>query len=208
MSETAISYDFEQLEPSDPLPRDAPARMIAQAAAEAEQIREQARAEGHADGRRAGHEDGSAEIACAALALGQALQEVQSLRTATVEAVERDAIELALEVAGKILQGTLQARPELIVELAQGALRRISDRRRITVLVNPADLETVRSAIGEIAGQGSGIELCEVQSEERVGVGSAIVRTAEGEVDASVQTQLERAREVVFTELQTDGRAA
>jgi flagellar assembly protein FliH len=206
LSETARSYAFEQLEPSDPLPRDAPARMIAQAAAEAELIREHARAEGHTEGREAGYRDGSAEISAAALALGQAIQEIESVRTATVEAVESDAIELALEIAGKILQGALQARPELIVELVQGALRRISDRRRITVLVNPADLETIRSAIGDLAVQGSGIELCEVQSDERVGIGGAIVRTAEGEVDAGVQTQLERAREVVFTELQTDGR--
>jgi flagellar assembly protein FliH len=179
--------------------------MIAQAAAEADLIREHARAEGHAEGREAGHRDGSAEISAAALVLGQALQEIESLRAATVEAVESDAIELALEIAGKILQGTLQARPELIVEPVQGALRRISDRRRITVLVNPADLETIRSAVGDLAAQGSGVELCEVLSEERVGIGGAIVRTAEGEVDAGVQTQLERAREVVFTELQTDG---
>jgi flagellar biosynthesis/type III secretory pathway protein FliH len=34
-----------------------------------------------------------------------------------------------------------------------------------------------------------------------VGRGGAIVRTAEGEVDASVAVQLERAREVVAAEL-------
>jgi flagellar assembly protein FliH len=207
LSETARSYAFEQLEPSDLLPREQPARMIALAAAEAEAIREQARAEGHEEGRAAGHEDGSAEISAAVTALGRALQEISALRTATIEDVESDAIELALEVAAKILAGALKARPELIVELVQGALRRISDRRRITVLVNPTDLETVRSAIGDLTAHGSGIELCEVQSEERVGVGGAIVRTSEGEVDAGVQTQLERVREVVFTELQTDGTA-
>ncbi len=82
------------------------------------------------------------------------------------------------------------------------------ERRRISVLVNPADLELVRQAIGEIASQGSGVELCEVISEERVGVGSAIVRTVEGEVDASVHTQLERAREVVSATLEGDEGSA
>ncbi len=84
----------------------------------------------------------------------------------------------------------------------QGALRRLNDRRHITVVVNPADLEVVRAAIGELTERGSGVELCDLQSDERVAVGSAIVRTAEGEVDASVHTQLERAREVVATSLQ------
>ena len=75
------------------------------------------------------------------------------------EAVERDAIDLSLALAEKILAGALQARPELVVEVVQGALRRLSERRRITVLVNPADLEMVRSVVGQITAQGSGVDL-------------------------------------------------
>jgi len=74
--------------------------------------------------------------------------------------------------------------------------------------VNPADLDVVRGALGELTAQGSGVEVCDLQSDERVGVGSAIVRTAEGEVDASVSTQLERAREVARTTLETRERGA
>jgi flagellar assembly protein FliH len=208
LSDAVVSYDFEQLEPSEPPPRDAGARLLAQASAEAEQIREAARAEGYEQGRAAGHEQGTSEIAAAAAALGMAVHGIEELRTEVAEAVESDAIELALTLAGKILAGAFQARPELVVEIVQGALRRISDRRQITVLVNPADLEVVRAAIGELTAQGSGVELCDLQSDARVGVGSAIVRTSEGEVDASVQTQLERAREVANTTLETGERAA
>lgn len=208
MSDTAISYAFEQLEPSDPPPRDAPARMIAQASAEAEQIREQARSEGFSEGYRAGHEDGAAEISAAVSALGDAVQGIESLRGELVDAIERDAIALSLELAAKILGGTLQARPELVLEVVRGALRRVSDRRRITVTVNPGDLELVRSSIGDLVMQGSTVEACEVLSDERVGRGGAIVRTIEGEVDASVQTQLERAREAVEATLESGERAA
>lgn len=203
MSDAAISYDFEQLEPSEPPLRDASARMLAQATAEAERIRELARAEGFQDGRAAGHEQGVTEVSSASAALAAAAQGIEALRTEVVEAVEADAIDLALGLAAKILAGAQQARPELVVEVVQGALRRISDRRKITVMVNPADLEVVKAAIGELTAQGSGVELCDLQSDERVGVGSAIVRTSEGEVDASVHTQLERAREVVNLSLQT-----
>jgi flagellar assembly protein FliH len=205
LSEPAVSYAFEQLEPSDPPPRDGPARLLAQAGAEAERIRKLAREEGYADGRAAGHEDGLAEISTAVSGLGQALRGVESLRTEVADAVEHDAIELALALAAKILAGALQARPELVVEVVQGALRRVSERRRITVLLNPADLETVRAAIGDLQTQVNGIELCDLQPEERVGAGGAIVRTPEGEVDASLQTQLERAREVIGASLQDGG---
>jgi flagellar assembly protein FliH len=208
LSDAVVSYDFEQLEPSESQPRDVAARIIAQAHSEAERIHEQARAEGYEAGRIAGHEDGAREIAGAASALGQAAHGIEALRAEVAEAVETDAIDMALTLAGKILAGAFQARPELVVEVVQGALRRISDRRRIAVLVNPADFEFVRAAIGELTAQGSGVELCDLQSDQRVGVGSAIVRTAEGEVDASVHTQLERAREVVSAALETGEQAA
>lgn len=200
MSETATTYAFEQLEPSDPPPP--PERIVAEASAEAEQIREIARADGYEQGRAAGHAEGLQEIRSATLALSEAQQGVESLRANVARAVEGDAIEFALALASKILQGALQARPELVVEVVQGAVRRISDRHKITVLVNPADLETVRSALGLLQTQGSATELCDVQSDRRVGVGGAIARTVEGEVDASVQTQLERAREVILAELE------
>jgi flagellar assembly protein FliH len=208
LSDAVVSYDFEQLEPSEPPPRDAGARMLAEATAEAAQIREQARAEGFEQGRAAGLEQGSAEIAAASSALSEAVSGIEALRTEVAEAVELDAIELALMLAGKVLAGAFQARPELVVEIVQGALRRLSDRRRVTVLVNPADLEVVKAAIGELTAQGSGVELCDLQSDERVGVGAAIVRTAEGEVDASVHTQLERAGEAIAISLQKGELAA
>jgi flagellar assembly protein FliH len=204
LSEAAVSYDFEQLEPAEQPPRDAKARMLA----EAELIHEQARLAGHAEGRAAGAEEARLVLADAAAAMGEALKGLEAMREETAAAVERDAVELALALAGKILAGSLQARPELVVEVVQGALRRVSGQRNITVLVNPTDLETVSGAIGDLQSQANGLELCDMQPDQRVQAGSVIVRTVEGEVDASIETQLERAREVAFAELRGEERAA
>jgi flagellar assembly protein FliH len=207
LSDTAVSYAFEQLEPSQPQARDAPARALAQAQLEAEQIREQARAEGYAEGRSAGHEYGATEMDLATRALGEAMQSIESLRVELVQTIEHDAIQLGLQLAEKILGGRRQLPNERILETVQGGLRRVTDRRKIAVLVNPAELEAVSSAIAELATGSSGVELCDIQPDERVKPGGAIVRTAEGEVDASVETQLERAREVVEASLAAE-RAA
>jgi flagellar assembly protein FliH len=201
LSEAAVSYDFEQLEPSDPPPRDAPARALAEALAQAEEIREQARAEGFEQGRAAGHEQGRVEAESATQSLTEALHGVQALSQEVSDAVERDAIELALALAGKVIIATLQIRPELVVEVVQGALRRVSGQRTIAIFVNPVDLETVRAALGELQSQSVAVEQWDLQPDQRVQPGGAIVRTAEGEVDACVQTQLERAAEVVLSEL-------
>lgn len=208
MSDAAVSYAFEPLEPSAAPPRDAAARVLAKAMADAERIRETARAEGLQEGRSAGHAQGAGEIAAGSAALAAAVAGIEALRAETVQAIESDAIDLSLRLAGKILAGAQQAQPQLVVDVVQGALRRIVDRRRITVMVNPADLEVVRAAIGELTAQGSGVETCDLQADERVGLGSAVVRTSEGEVDASVHTQLERAREIVELSMQSVESAA
>lgn len=204
MSEAAVvGFAFEELAPSEPPPRDAPARVLAQAVAEAEQLRESARGEGYREGHAAGRADAAAQLSQAAEALGQALGEVASMREELAQSLERDAVELAIELAGKIAAGgASQAPTDPVLEAVRGALRRLGDRRRIVVLLNPKDLDVVSAAVEDLTRAGSGVELCELLCDERVQPGGAIVRTDEGEVDASVATQLERAREVMEASLQ------
>lgn len=200
MSEAAVSFALEQLEPSEP-PRDAAARLIAEAETQAGAIVEQARRAGYEEGRAAGLAAAAEEVASGAAALRSALTEVQELRGRVAEDVEREAVELALALAGKVVLATLQIRPELVVEVLQGALRRVSGERTIAIVVNPADLETVRAALGELQAQSTGGELWDLQADQRVPAGGAIVRTDQSEVDARIQTQLERAHEVVEAEI-------
>jgi flagellar biosynthesis/type III secretory pathway protein FliH len=194
-------YQLEQLEPSAPPPLGSAARILADATAEAERVCELARAEGHAEGLAQGREDGLAEARCAASALHQALAEALALREQLAAETEADAVALALALAAKILAGTLAVEPERVLDTVRGALRRVTDRRRVTVLVDPADFETVSAAVAELEAQVGSIDHCDVQADRRVGRGGAIVRTLESEVDASVDTQLERAREVIQAEL-------
>ena len=183
-----MSYQLEQLEPSAPPPVGSAARILADATAEASRVRELARAEGHAEGLAQGREDGLFEARSAASALREALTEALALRGQLAAETEADAVALALALAAKILAGTLAVEPERVLDAVRGALRRVTDRRRVTVLVDPADLEVVSAALTELETQVGGIEHCDVQADRRVGRGGAIVRTLESEVDASVDT--------------------
>lgn len=200
MSDSAVSFPLEPLEPSEPPPRDAAERVLAQANLDAQEIREQARSEGFEQGRAAGLEAARAEIEASARALAEAAQGVIEVQERTAEAVERDAVELGLQVAGKILPAALLAQPEVVAYAVQGALRRVSGQRTLSVLVSPEDLETVRAVLGEQQQPGAS-EPFELLADPQVRRGGAIVRTTDGEVDAQVSTQLERAAEVAFAEL-------
>lgn len=203
MSEHAFSFEQLDAPPGGREPvslRDIESPLAA-AQAEADAIRATARAEGHADGLEAGLAEGRAQVAAALDALRAAAAEVEAVRDRTAAAVERDAVELALHVAEKVVAGALAVEPERVLDVVRGALRRLSERRRVTVLVHPDDLEPVRTAAVGFAAELGGIEHCEVQAERRLSRGSAVVRTEEGQVDASVETQLARARELVEAEL-------
>jgi flagellar assembly protein FliH len=198
----AVEFDFQALEapaiaPSSVDQTAAVMSALARAEADAERLREQARAEGLAAGRS----EALAALEPALSALSEAAASVQAQQAALAEALERRAVDLGLALAAKVLAGALEADPELVVESVRGALRGIVERERIIVLVNPDDMELVRGAMDDVRASLGGIEHCEVQAERRVARGGCIVRTPVGDVDARLETKLERAREVVAAAL-------
>jgi flagellar assembly protein FliH len=160
-------------------------------------VREQAFEEGFA----AGVAQAQSQLDGPASALAAAADQLQALRTDAAASVEADAVDLALRIAEQAVGAAITADPELVVEAVRGALRRLVERDRVLILVNPDDLELVRDHVGRLVGELGGIEHCEVQAERRVRPGGAIVRTSEGEVDATLETKLARAREVLEHEL-------
>jgi flagellar assembly protein FliH len=194
----ATEFSFDALEAPAPaaLPGvvlDPPVAVLARAEAQAEAVREAARAEGY----QAGRAEALAALSPALEALQTAVSAAQAERIAAADQLEVHAVDLALFLAEKVLQGALAVEPERVVEAVRHALRGIVERERVTVLVHPADLELVREAMDEMRATLGGIEHCEVQAERRVARGGAIVRTQDGDVDARVETKLQRAREVV-----------
>jgi flagellar biosynthesis/type III secretory pathway protein FliH len=198
MSPPAVEFDFESLEaPPPPVAvedaADAVMETLAQARADADRLRESARAEGYAAGRA----EAMAALEPALAALGEAVAGVHAQHLEASGRLERSAVELGLSIAGKALAGALAVEPERVLEAVRGALRGLVERQRITVLVNPEDLALVGAAMDDIRASLGGIDHCVVEAERRVARGGCVVRTQDGDVDAGVDTKLQRAREVI-----------
>lgn len=204
MSAQAIrTYTFQQLENASPLDR-TPADVLAHAIADAEAIREQARAEGHAAGYADGLELARTEAAPLLTALAEAVAAITGTRDELAEMLSAEAGELALLTAEQMVAGAIAAEPQRIVDVVRGALRRIADRHRVTVLVNPAELELLIQSIPALQAELGGIENLDVQADRRVARGGAIAQTVHGEIDVSVAAQLQTARELVHAALSGD----
>lgn len=173
------------------------ADVLADAEAEADRIREAARSEGFASGHAAGLEQARVELEPAARALASALQEAMAQGDRLAAQLEREAVELVMVVAEKVVAGAVHERPERVLDVVTGALRGLVERRRLTILVNPEDADLVRDRIDAITAELGGVEHCEVQAERRVSRGGALLRTPDGELDVRLDAKLRRAAEVL-----------
>ena len=213
MAEAPVgAFSFDQL-PPEPAgarvtsmsadPRAMAEDFMAAGRAEADDLRHTARQQGYEEGYQAGMAAAREELAPAATAMAHALAEAQQLRAEAADQVEARAVELSLRLAEKVLAGTLAVQPERVVDVVRGALRCLVDRERVTVQVNTLDLELVRDAVEPLVSTLGGIDNIDVQEDRRVVRGGALVLSAAGEVDATIETKLDRAREVLEAELQS-----
>ncbi|MGH2862154.1 MAG: FliH/SctL family protein [Solirubrobacteraceae bacterium] len=206
-TETVSSYTFRQLESTDTSDR-TPADVMARALADADEIRERAHAEGLAAGRAAGAEQAHSEASSALAALADAVRAVTETREELAETLTAQAGELAMLTAEHIVAGAIGAEPQRIVDVVRGALRRLTDRHRVTVLVNPDDLETLSQSISALQAELGGIEYLDVQADRRIARAGAIAQTAYGEIDVSIAAQLQTARDLVAAALAGDSDIA
>jgi flagellar assembly protein FliH len=165
--------------------------LVAAAEAEAERIRSEARAAGHADGFDAGRAEALAEMAPSVAAIDEVLASVRELATSHADRVEARAVELSVAIAEKVVAGAVEVSPARLLDVVRGALRTMIERERVTVLVNPSDVPLLREAMPDL----------DVHEERRVTRGGALLRTAHGDIDATLETKLARAREAVVAGL-------
>lgn len=200
------SYSFEQLE-APPGGVHNENDLLTSAWSEAERIRADARQAGEEEGRAAGFAQARAEIESALAALHEAMAATVKHREELTAMLEHDAAELAFRIGEQIIAGALEVQPERVLDVARNALRRVTDRRRIVLVANPADLEAIGKAVPDFQSELGGIEHCDVQSDRRISAGGVILRTEAGEIDTTLETGLERAREIVVEVLRGKSNA-
>jgi flagellar assembly protein FliH len=169
--------------------------------ASAEERAAAVRAEAQHNGYQEGLERGLAEARARA---EQALEAVAAAERSMAEMYDRyvadaeaAAVDLAFQIAEKVIGATIASDREAVLGVVSGALLRTTDRDHLVLEVNPGDFALVRDSASELAARLGGISRMEVVSERRVEAGGCVVRTEAGEIDARVSSQLERVRQLL-----------
>ncbi|MFL5261801.1 MAG: FliH/SctL family protein [Anaeromyxobacteraceae bacterium] len=113
------------------------------------------------------------------------------------EQARSDALEIAFQVARKILDAELRTGPEALFALVRGAVRRAGDSRRIAIRLAPDDAATLQGAAGKGALDGPSAARIEIVADASLERGDCMVDTDFGQVDGRLGTRLAELRRAV-----------
>lgn len=113
------------------------------------------------------------------------IDELSNLRAQIAARAEADIIQLAIEMAKKIVHREVSVDREIALALVRVSLSRLHSRAAAVVHLHPEDFAYINSHRTRLELGGS-IELAEDRS---VGLGGCLVRTEMGDVDARVEQQ-------------------
>ena len=179
------------------------ASVIAPAPPDLAEIQEAARLLGY----NAGFEQGyAAATAAAEQAMGQSAHRLAELVGSVHEnhavffrAAERQVVDLALQIAQKVVEREIENMPDMAVNVVRAALEEMDARTAVRVRVNPEDAELLRRRWAQVVPPGIAAERIELQPDERVRSGGAVIETTHGEVDAQIESKLTQLGNALWT---------
>ncbi len=141
----------------------------------------------HQKGREEGEAAAAAKWEPALENAARSLSAVASLRARLRREAEQDVIRLASAMARRILRRELSIDPEAISGLLKTAFERLDMREASRIRIRPEDRETIAACLARIGGP-SRIEIIPDSTLER---GAFLLESDRGQLDASVETQLD-----------------
>ncbi|MFA7658039.1 MAG: FliH/SctL family protein [Candidatus Gastranaerophilaceae bacterium] len=162
--------------------------LISRAQQEAGTIKDSAAKEGYNAGLEQAKED-IQRVKDAVLDFLKAKQEV-------FEYIAPDILEISVDIAKKIVKKEIEQDPQIVLETILEVLNNISkDETKVNIKVNPAQLSLTKENIPQMISS-IGLEAkINVLADATIELGSCIVQTSNGLVDATIDTQLEIIKE-------------
>jgi flagellar assembly protein FliH len=169
--------------------------------ARADLERDEALARAVAEGRARGEAEGREAMAQAAARLDALLADLEGARRRLMARAERELVELALVIAGAVLEREIEAEPDYLLRLVRQVVEMVADGDQVEIAVSPRDLELVLAHKDELARESPRAGALLVRADEAIAAG-CVVETRLARVDATLATRLRN----VAAELQAEER--
>jgi flagellar assembly protein FliH len=131
--------------------------------------------------------------------LSALIANVQESHAAFFRSAERQVVDLALQIAQKVVERELENMPDLAVNVIRSALEEMDARTATRIRVSPDDVELLHRRWTQIVPPGIATDRIELVADERVQPGGGIIETTHGEVDAQLDTKLAQLGNALWT---------
>jgi flagellar assembly protein FliH len=175
------------------------AQIVEQAKRDAAAIRQQAEAAGRCAAEQAIDrildEKVAQQMKTLTPALQSAVRQVEDSKQAWLRQWESAAVDLALAIAKRLVQGELARRPEISLQWIRESLELAAGSGDVTIRLNPADEQTLRRQVEQLAGAFSPLATVNVIADAAISPGGCRLNTEFGVIDKQLDTQLDRIKE-------------
>ncbi|MCE9556318.1 MAG: hypothetical protein K8T91_23460 [Planctomycetes bacterium] len=172
------------------------AGIIANARAEAQAIRAEAQQQGHdaglASAQRIIDSQAAALVDTLRPVLKQISTELSQVRQSWLAQWEQQAVQLATAIASRVIRCELSRQPNIPVALVAEALKLVSGKPEIRILLNPEDHRQLGAQIRSLAAEMAGVSDAAVVADASITRGGCRINTRHGTIDQSIEAQLQR----------------
>ena len=163
------------------------AERIAQLQEQSEKRARESYANGLREGETAGRTRAAADLQQVIERLARSIDEIAGLRPRLRAEAEADLVKLSLAIAKRVLRRELAIDPEALHGLVLGALEKLQGQEITRVRVHPSHAALVAGCLRQNS-TGASVEVVPDPSRE---VGAIIFETQRGNLDASIESQLQ-----------------
>lgn len=188
--------------------------LLADARARGEKLADQARRDAFAIGLAEGRETGEVQVreqtwsqtlsekraAVDALitALSHLLDEFEQRKHNLLAQAESGLIRLAIEIAGRVCKRDIATHGETVANNVRAVLEMVRNDNDVEIRLNPADFSLVEALAADFLEKSGRIQHVRLHADDALNPGACLLRSAAGEIDASIDTQLERVAEALL----------
>jgi len=147
---------------------------------------------GFAQGEKDGLELGEAKASRLISNLEVLLDEIRQLKHTIGKQYEKEIVDLVYAIAKKIVHTHLNFNETAVRDTIGSALELTAEKRDIVLKINPEDFEYVEKIRPELFSKQPNLKSLTVTPDAAVGRGGCLLETPTGDVDATIETQLER----------------
>lgn len=166
---------------------------------------------GSVDGKResledieeeAGTESGNKRLEQVLNSLQAALSELEKVKKEVYSNAEKEAVELALAIARKIVCHEVNTNKAVVLSVVKEALKRVVDHKKVKIRVNPSDLNVIKEAKSQFSDFVDNTENITIEEDEAILNGGCVIETDLGEIDARIENQFQTVEEAFRSDVQ------